>query len=160
MRVPEYWWPGYNGYRLHDSKIDSFDISEPKWNLILDDRNEPFPFLMAYDAVSMYANEDSSTIEKYQLPYQAVFEGDNEIETEGNRYARTPTSEWTEVELNNGEDERGGRRIDPIEWTGEEVDVLNIIDEELTGLVLWPYIYGHFLGYFFYGGVSPSKNRS
>jgi hypothetical protein len=27
----------------------------------------------------------------------------------------------------------------------------------LTGLVLWPYIYGHFLGYFYYGGISPSK---
>jgi hypothetical protein len=22
MRVPEYWWPGYNGYRLHDGMID------------------------------------------------------------------------------------------------------------------------------------------
>jgi hypothetical protein len=94
MRVPEYWWPGYNGYRLHDGKIDSFDIDTQKWNLILDDRNEPFSFLMAYDAVSMYANEDSSTIEEYQLSYQAVFEGDDEIETdEGNQYARTPTSE-------------------------------------------------------------------
>jgi hypothetical protein len=98
--------------RLHDGKIDSFDISEQKWNLILDDRNEPFPFLMAYDAVSMYANEDSSTIEEYQLPYQAVFKGDNEIETdEGNRYARTSTSKWTEVELNNGEDEGGDESI-------------------------------------------------
>jgi hypothetical protein len=29
---------------------------------MLDDRNEPFPFLMAYDAVSMYADEDSSTM--------------------------------------------------------------------------------------------------
>jgi hypothetical protein len=96
----------------------------------LDDRNEPFPFLMAYDAVSMYANEDSSTIEEYQLPYQAVFEGDDEIETEGNRYARTPTSEWSQVDVEDGEDE-GRRRVDPIEWTGEEVDVLNITDEEL-----------------------------
>jgi hypothetical protein len=85
---------------------------------------------MAYDAVSMYVNEDSSTIKEYQLPYQAVFEGDNGIESdEGNQYA-TPTSKWTEVELDDGEDE-GGRHIDPIEWTGEEVDVLNITDEEL-----------------------------
>jgi hypothetical protein len=28
----------------------------------------------------------------------------------------------------------------------------------LTGFLLWPSYYGHFLGYFFYGGVSPSKN--
>jgi hypothetical protein len=27
----------------------------------------------------------------------------------------------------------------------------------LTGFLLWPSYYGHFLGYFFYWGVSPSK---
>jgi hypothetical protein len=82
----------------------------------------------------MYADEDSSTIEEYQLPYQAVFEGDNEIEAEdGTRYTRTSTFEWTKVDIEDGEDE-GGRRIDPIEWTGEEVDVVNITDEELKSL--------------------------
>jgi hypothetical protein len=102
---------------------------------MLDDRNEPFPFLMAYDAVSMYAGEDSSTIEDYQLPYQAVFEGDDEVEADnGTRYTRTPTTEeWTKVEIEDGEDE-GGRKIDPIEWTGEEADVVNITDEELKSL--------------------------
>jgi hypothetical protein len=82
MKVPDYWWDSCNGYKLHDDKIDPFDISTQKWNLILDDRNEPFPFLMAYDAVYMYADEDSSTIDKYQLPYQAVFEGDDEVEAD------------------------------------------------------------------------------
>jgi hypothetical protein len=42
MRVPEYWWPTYNGYKLHDGKIVSFNISTQKWNLMLDDRNKPF----------------------------------------------------------------------------------------------------------------------
>jgi hypothetical protein len=70
---------------------------------------------MAYDAVSMYANEDSSTIEEYQLPYQAVFEGDNDIEAEdGIRYTRTPPVEWTKVDTEDGEDD-GGRQINPIE---------------------------------------------
>jgi hypothetical protein len=80
MKVPDYWWDGCNGYKSHDGKIDSFDIQTQKWSLILDDRIEPFPFLMAaYDAVSMYADEYSSTIDKYQLPYQAVFVGDDEM---------------------------------------------------------------------------------
>jgi hypothetical protein len=49
---------------------------------------------MTYDAVSMYANEDSSTIEDYQLPYQAGFEGDDKVEADnGTRYTRTPTEE-------------------------------------------------------------------
>jgi hypothetical protein len=134
MKVPDYWWDGCNGYKLHDGKIDSFDIQTQKWNLILDARDEPFPFLMAYDAVSMYADEDSSTIEDYQLPYQAVFEGDNEIEAEdGTRYTRTATADWTKVDIEDG-DEDGGRRIVPIEWTGEEVDEVNITDEELKSL--------------------------
>jgi hypothetical protein len=130
----EYWWDGCNGYKLHDGKIDSFDIDSQKWNLLLDARDENLPYLMAYEAISLYLNEDSSTFDEYQLPHQVVLEGDDEIETEeGNQYTRTPTSEWTEVEFEDREDE-GGRRIDPIEWSGEEVDVLNITDEELKSL--------------------------
>jgi hypothetical protein len=80
----------------------------------------------------MYANEDSSTIEEYQLPYQAVFEGDDEIEAEdGTRYTRTPTSEWIKGDI---EGDEGGRRLDLIEWTGEEVEAVNITDEELKSL--------------------------
>jgi hypothetical protein len=102
--------------------------------LILDARDEPFPFLMAYDAVSMYADEDSSTVDEYQLPYQAVFEGDDEVEAEdGTRYTRTATAEWSRVDIEDG-DHDGGRRIHPIEWTGEEVNVVNITDEELNSL--------------------------
>jgi hypothetical protein len=54
IKVPSYWWDGCNSYKLHDGKIDSFDISEQKWNLILDARDEPDPYLMAYSAVSLY----------------------------------------------------------------------------------------------------------
>jgi hypothetical protein len=47
MKVPENWWVGCKGFNLHDGKIDSFDISSQKWNLLLDARDEPFPFLIA-----------------------------------------------------------------------------------------------------------------
>jgi hypothetical protein len=134
MKVPEYWWDDYNGYRLHDGVIDSFDIVSQKWNLLLDSRDDDALYLMAYEAVSMYANEDSSIIEEYQLPYQAVFVGDDEVEAEdGTRYTRTVTSEWTKVEFEEGHDE-GGRRIEPIEWTGEKEELVNITDEELKSL--------------------------
>ena len=134
MKVPEYWWDGYNGYRLHDGVIDSFDIVSQKWNLLLDSRDDDDLYLMAYEAVSMYADEESSIIEEYQLLYQAVFVGDDEIDAEdGIRYTRTQTSEWTKVEFEEGHDE-GGRRIEPIEWTGGEVDVVNITDEETKSL--------------------------
>jgi hypothetical protein len=90
-----------------------------------------FPYLMVYDAVSMSADEDSSIIKEYQLPYQAVLEGDDEIEAEdGTRYTQTPTSEWTKVDIEEGDE--GGRRINPIEWSGaDEVEPVNITDKKL-----------------------------
>jgi hypothetical protein len=51
MKVPENWWVGGIGFNLHDGRIDSFNISSQKWNLLLDARDEPFPFLTAYDVV-------------------------------------------------------------------------------------------------------------
>jgi hypothetical protein len=30
MKVPENWWVGCKGFKLHDGKIDSFDIQSPK----------------------------------------------------------------------------------------------------------------------------------
>ena len=47
MKVPEYWWEGYNGYRLHDGVIDTFDIVSQKWNLLLDSRDDDDRYLMA-----------------------------------------------------------------------------------------------------------------
>ena len=134
MKVPAYWWDGCNGYKLHNGVIDSFDIVSQKWNLLLDSRDDDDLYLMAYEAVSMYADEDSSSIDEYQLPYQAIFVGDDEIDAEdGIRYTRTQTSEWTKLEVEEGDDE-AGRRIDPIEWTGEKEEPVNITDEELKSL--------------------------
>jgi hypothetical protein len=82
MKVPEYWWDGYKGHKLHDGKIESFDINRQKWNLVLNARDDPFPYLMACDAIYEYADEDSPTYNEYQLTYEALLEGDNETETE------------------------------------------------------------------------------
>jgi hypothetical protein len=61
-----------------------------------------------------------------------VFEGDDDIEAEdGIRYTWTPTEEWTQAYIEDGDDD-GGRTIDPIEWTGaDEVEAVNITDQEL-----------------------------
>jgi hypothetical protein len=104
MKVPDNWWNGCNGYNLHGGKIGSFNISTQKWNLLLDSKDEPFSYLMAYDAVCMYSDEDSSPFNAYHLIHEAVQDGDDEIETEeGTRYTQTPTSEWTKVEDGEGQ---------------------------------------------------------
>ena len=78
---------------------------------------------MNYTAVSTYADSDSSTIDEYQLPFAAIYDGDDIIDANnGIRYFRTPPSEWSKVELEDGVNE-GGRTIDPIEWTGEKEEL-------------------------------------
>jgi hypothetical protein len=135
MRVPDNWWVGCTGHNLHDGKIVSFDISTEKWNLLLDARDEDLPYLMAYSAVCMYANEDSSTFHEYHVTYEAVRDGDEEIETEeGNRYTKTTSDEWDQVTVEDGEDS-GGRTIDPIECTVDEEFSVKITDEELKTLM-------------------------
>jgi hypothetical protein len=129
MKVPENWWVGCKGFKLHDGKIDPFDIQSQKWNLLLDARDEPFPFLMAYEAVYEYADEDSSTYHEYQLTYEAVRDGDEEIETEIAACTKTTWHEWNQVST---EDCNGnGRPIDPIECTIDEDFSVKITDEEV-----------------------------
>jgi hypothetical protein len=127
MKVPDNWWQGCKRTSLNDGKIVSFDIDSQKWNLLLDTRHDD------EESVCEYCNTESSTFEEYQLPYQPVRDGDDDIKTEdGTRYTQTATSEWTKVELEDADE--GGRTIDPIEWFGEEVEVVNIADEELASL--------------------------
>ena len=69
LKVPQNWWVGCTGYNLHDGRIVSFDIVSQKWNLLLDDRNDDDLYLIAYDAVTEYADETSSNFHTYQLTY-------------------------------------------------------------------------------------------
>jgi hypothetical protein len=109
-----------------------FDIDQQKWNLLLDARDEDLPYLMAYDAVYEYADETSSTFHEYQLTYQAVQDGDEEIETaEGTRYTKTTSDKWEQVSTEDG----NGRPIDPIECTVDEEFSVKITDEEVKTLM-------------------------
>jgi hypothetical protein len=129
-KVAEYWWDGCNAYKLHDGKIDSFDISEQKWNLLLDTQDDDDLYLMAYSAVCEYSDEASSTFDEYHLTYHAVLDGDEEIESaQGTRYSKTPVSEWNQVE--DGE----GWLIDPIECAVDEDFSVKITDEEVKLLM-------------------------
>jgi hypothetical protein len=99
--------------------------------------DEPFPFLMAYDAVYEYADEDSSTYHEYKLTYDPVLDGDDKIETEIATYTKTTSEEWNQVSTVEGDG--NGRAIGPIECTVDEDFSVNITDEEvklLTGFRL------------------------
>jgi hypothetical protein len=110
-----------HSHRHDDVIIFYFKVSRalstfalPSRTRLLDARDEDLPYLMTYSAVCMYANEDSSTFHEYHLTYEAIRDGDEEIETEGgNRYTKTTPDEWDQVTVEDGED-GGGRTIDPI----------------------------------------------
>jgi hypothetical protein len=81
---------------------------------LLNSRDDPFPFLMAYEAIYAYADEDSSTYHEYQLTFEPVRDGDEEIETELNRYTKTTLlDEWNQVSTEDGNSN---------EWTYDRSD--------------------------------------
>jgi hypothetical protein len=103
--------------------------------LLLDARDEDLPYLMAYSAVCMYTNEDSSTFREYHLTYEAIQDGDEEIETkEGSRYTKTTSDKWDQVTVEESED-GGGRTIDPIQCTVDEEFSVKITEEEIKTLM-------------------------
>ena len=81
MKVLDNWWMGCNGRILHDGKIDLYDRSNQKWNLLLDSNDDDDLHILAYDDLCEYSNKQSSTVHEFQLPHQLVYEGDDEIET-------------------------------------------------------------------------------
>ena len=134
MKVPDYWWDGCKGYRLHDGVIDSYCPISQRWNLLLDTKEDDALYLMAYDAIYKYADFNSSTYNEFQLTQHPIRDGDDEIETETKKYYRTEPDEWDEVVIEDDGDDRGGRPIEPLEWEGDEVFTVKITDEELASL--------------------------
>ena len=57
VKVPDNWWTSCSGQILHDGKIDSFDQSTQKWNLLLDSNDNDDLHLLAYDALCEYFNK-------------------------------------------------------------------------------------------------------
>jgi hypothetical protein len=90
-------------------------------------------YLMAYEAVYEYADEDSSTYHEYQLTYDAVRDGGEEIETEIATYTKTIWHEWNQVSTEDGDGDGNGngRPIDTIECTVDEIFSVKITDEEV-----------------------------
>jgi hypothetical protein len=86
---------------------------------------------MAYEAVYEYADEDSSTYHEYQLTYEAVRDGDEEIETEIPTYTKITWNEWNQVSTEDGDGNGNERMIDPIECTVDESFSVKITGEEV-----------------------------
>jgi hypothetical protein len=129
--VPDNWWVGYSTFNLNDGKIVSFDENYQKWNILLDTQDDDELYLLAYDAVCEYLNKDSSTFSEYQLPFQVVLVGDDAYSIDGIKYKLTPTDEWSEVNIEEGD----GHPIEPIEFWGENEEfTVNITDEEIATL--------------------------
>ena len=72
MSVPNHWWKGCRGNRLHQGRIAFFHENTNKWQLLLDDVNDDNYYGMAWDAVLEYADVDAGTYLSYTLPAKVV----------------------------------------------------------------------------------------
>jgi hypothetical protein len=70
-----------------------------------------------------------------QLAYEAVRDGDEEIETERRRFTKTTSEEWNQVSTEDGNGNGNGRTIDPIECTVDEDFSVKITDEDVKLLM-------------------------
>jgi hypothetical protein len=99
------------GILLNDGMIVPFDIDSQKWYFELDDPDDDDKYLIAYEAVCEYSNEQHSAFNRYQLHYEVVLEGDDKIlSADGTLYSLTPTDERTRVD----DDDNNGHPMLPI----------------------------------------------
>ena len=72
MSVPNHWWKGHRGNRLHQGKIVLFLENTNRWQLLLDDIDDPNHYAMNYEAVLAYVDEQAGTYPRYNLPPEQV----------------------------------------------------------------------------------------
>jgi hypothetical protein len=79
MKVPESWWPGYDGDELCPGRISAVDFDDEHgrfFHLELDDGDGPYR--MRYDAVLNYADEEHPTFNSFQLPSHLLSDPEDE----------------------------------------------------------------------------------
>ena len=129
LKVPDYWWVGWSGRNFNDGKIDSYDSSTQKFNLILDS-DPSYPYPMAYDAVYEYADQEASTFDAFNLPPDAVLQPleEEEIGVDAAKYKVTVGADWQKITPPNNP----GRALEPIPWTGDNEEFgVNATNEQI-----------------------------
>ena len=99
--VPEHWWLGLKGRKMHDGKLQSFDASTQKWILLLDhEPDDPCP--MACTAIHACADQEASTCGDCNLPHLAVLEGVKEdVAVQNKTHEVTPSAKSKKMNSNN-----------------------------------------------------------
>ena len=72
MSVPNHWWNGHRGNRLHQGRIVLFLENTNRWQLLLDDIDDPNHYAMNYEAVVAYADAEAGTYAHYNLPPEQI----------------------------------------------------------------------------------------
>ena len=99
LRVPDYWWVGFNSRKLNDGKIESFDCLTKKFLFVLD-ADPSSSYAMAYSAVYEYADQEASTFDSFHLPSDPVIDpGDQEIGVGQVKYQLTAPADWKKINL-------------------------------------------------------------
>ena len=132
--VPEHWWLKMKSKKLHDGKLSSFDVSSQKWMLVLDSEDDA-NYPIAYTAIYLYADQDASTYEDFNLPPQPVLEGvEEDVVVRNTTYEVTASDRWKKIDSNNVEENNNmATVIEPIPWDGESKEFTVNADEDEIG---------------------------
>ena len=72
MSVPNHWWKGYKGGRLHQGSIVLFLENTNRLQFVLDDVNDDNHYPLSYEGVVEYADAEAGTYANYNLPPEQI----------------------------------------------------------------------------------------
>ena len=68
MSLPNCWWLGHKGNQLHHGPIVMFVEDTNKWQLLLDNVNDPKHYAMNWEGIFEYADVEAGIYLSYHLP--------------------------------------------------------------------------------------------
>ena len=73
VALPNHWWVGHRGNRLHQGRIVLFLENTNRWQFLLDDVNDDNHYPLSYKGVVEYADAEAGTYSSYTLPPEPVY---------------------------------------------------------------------------------------
>ena len=82
VAIPDYWWPEFDTAHLNKGKIMAVnftDAADHFWEVKLDDESpDDDTWLLRYDAVLLYADQDDDWVENFNLPNSIIASPEHE----------------------------------------------------------------------------------
>ena len=115
LKVPDWWWNGCNGRTLHPAKVTGVvldDDNQCYFRFKLNDKGDPRPWPIRYDALLAYADFEHETFPQFRLPTRPPIDPALDRVARVRRVARAPVfnDDSSDDEPSSSDDEPSSRR--------------------------------------------------